>query len=236
MNSNWTNEDLRAAIKAYLEMLDHERNGTSYVKTEFYKKLSKNHDPSAKSFEYRMQNISHILDTQGRQWIPGLKPARNVGTNVTARIERILSEVEKKVIETSASFEEEVRNIQSKIGSEPPKGTKKPHSTSYQTTHYERDPKVVAWVLNQANGICECCEKPAPFNKGDGTPFLEVHHIQRLADDGEDTVNNAIALCPNCHRELHFGSGKMNLAKSLVDKIDRLNSPAIQAMSQKSSK
>jgi predicted HNH restriction endonuclease len=21
-----------------------------------------------------------------------------------------------------------------------------------------------------------------------------------------DTVNNAIAVCPNCHRELHFGS------------------------------
>ena len=22
---------------------------------------------------------------------------------------------------------------------------------------------------------------------------------------GDDTVKNAIALCPNCHRELHFG-------------------------------
>ncbi|WP_342542729.1 HNH endonuclease signature motif containing protein [Paenisporosarcina sp. FSL H8-0542] len=36
-------------------------------------------------------------------------------------------------------------------------------------------------------------------------PYLEVHHIKRLADNGEDSVENAIAVCPNCHRELHFG-------------------------------
>ena len=44
------------------------------------------------------------------------------------------------------------------------------------------------------------------FNrKKDNTPYLEVHHIIRLADDGDDSVENAIALCPNCHREAHFG-------------------------------
>jgi 5-methylcytosine-specific restriction protein A len=26
-----------------------------------------------------------------------------------------------------------------------------------------------------------------------------------LAEGGEDTVENALALCPNCHRRLHFG-------------------------------
>ncbi|WP_163591073.1 HNH endonuclease, partial [Klebsiella variicola] len=39
----------------------------------------------------------------------------------------------------------------------------------------------------------------------DGTPFLEVHHIEWLSNGGEDSVENAIALCPNCHRQAHFG-------------------------------
>jgi len=61
-------------------------------------------------------------------------------------------------------------------------------------------------VLSRANGICENCDKPAPFiRRRDGTPYLEVHHIIQLSKGGNDTINNAVAICPNCHRELHFG-------------------------------
>jgi len=71
---------------------------------------------------------------------------------------------------------------------------------------YVRNPDVVAEVLILANGMCERCAKPAPFfRKKDGEPYLEVHHIKLLADGGEDTVENAMALCPNCHRQLHYG-------------------------------
>lgn len=74
---------------------------------------------------------------------------------------------------------------------------------------YVRNPDVVAEVLERAKGVCEQCAKPAPFiRRSDRTPFLEVHHRVRLADGGSDTVDNAIALCPNCHRELHFGVDK----------------------------
>ena len=81
---------------------------------------------------------------------------------------------------------------------------------------------MVAWILNFANGICECCKKPAPFNKEDGTSFLEVHHLKRLADGGSDTTTNAIAVCPNCHRELHFGVNKENIKMKLYDSVNRL--------------
>lgn len=71
---------------------------------------------------------------------------------------------------------------------------------------YDRNPDVVAEVLLRANGCCERCSNPAPFTRRrDNTPYLEVHHIQQLAHGGDDTVANAIALCPNCHRESHFG-------------------------------
>ncbi|RIW27624.1 HNH endonuclease [Bacillus salacetis] len=81
-----------------------------------------------------------------------------------------------------------------------------PESFEVKTRAFKRNPDVIAEVLIRANGVCEKCNKEAPFFRAsDGTPYLEVHHIKRLADGGEDTVENAIAVCPNCHRELHFG-------------------------------
>ena len=41
----------------------------------------------------------------------------------------------------------------------------------------------------------------APFIKENGAPFLEIHHLKRLADGGSDTISNTVAICPNCHRE-----------------------------------
>jgi len=69
---------------------------------------------------------------------------------------------------------------------------------------FRRNPDVVAEVLERAKGECEKCRKPAPFiRRSDGSPYLEVHHKHALADGGEDTVVNALAICPNCHREAH---------------------------------
>lgn len=75
-----------------------------------------------------------------------------------------------------------------------------------QSSAFVRNPDVIAEVLERAGGVCEECRNPAPFvRKSDGTPYLEVHHVIQLAVGGEDTVENAIALCPNCHRKRHFG-------------------------------
>jgi hypothetical protein len=74
------------------------------------------------------------------------------------------------------------------------------------TRSFRRNPDVVAAVLERANGICEACGSKASFLRAsDGTPYLEVHHKVMLADGGPDTVDNAIAACPNCHRRFHFG-------------------------------
>lgn len=74
------------------------------------------------------------------------------------------------------------------------------------TVVFIRNPDVVAEVLAQAKGVCSLCNQKAPFTrKKDQTPYLEVHHRKRLADGGADTVANAIAICPNCHRKAHHG-------------------------------
>ncbi len=71
---------------------------------------------------------------------------------------------------------------------------------------FVRNTDVVAEVLERADGVCEGCRSPAPFVKqSDGTPYLEVHHRVFLSAGGPDTVENALALCPNCHRQRHYG-------------------------------
>ena len=83
--------------------------------------------------------------------------------------------------------------------------SKTPVLTEVTTRVYKRSPYMVAEVLLRANGKCQSCRCDAPFLKEDGTPFLEVHHIEWLSKGGEDSVENAIALCPNCHRQAHYG-------------------------------
>ena len=82
---------------------------------------------------------------------------------------------------------------------------RKPKTRTATVLVFDRNPDVVAEVLVRSSGKCELCDKPAPFKRADGTPYLEVHHRIRLADGGDDTVENAIAVCPNCHRQEHFG-------------------------------
>ncbi len=74
------------------------------------------------------------------------------------------------------------------------------------STQYIRDPYVSEYVKKKANGICQDCKRPAPFiNKKTGAPYLETHHIIPLSQGGSDTIDNVIALCPNCHRKRHYG-------------------------------
>lgn len=83
----------------------------------------------------------------------------------------------------------------------------KPASIEVVARAFRRNPDVIAEVLIRAGGKCEHCGKAAPFlRKSDGSPYLEVHHKHMLADGGDDTVENAIALCPNCHRQSHYGA------------------------------
>ncbi len=84
--------------------------------------------------------------------------------------------------------------------------TKKPQKKIVKQIVFQRNQYVVAEALFRANGFCGRCKQPAPFYRdNDSTPYLEVHHIKTLAEGGDDTLENVIVLCPNCHRQAHFG-------------------------------
>lgn len=103
-----------------------------------------------------------------------------------------------------------------------PTGNLTPNKTTQNTEAFIRDPKVKAWVLKLANGICESCDSPAPFFKQDGMPYLEVHHVLPLSEGGSDRVSNAIAVCPNCHMRFHYASDKIEIRKEAINKLSRL--------------
>lgn len=201
MSDSWSKEELRASVEAYVEMQGKERQGKPFTKKRYYEGLAAKFGRTEKAFEYRMQNISYVMTLLGRDWLTGLKPAKNVGANVAAEIEAMIAEAEGRKFVPVAAFEIEAREEARKKHLAKPQGNCHPASTSFAITQYQRDAAVKAWVLQQANGKCESCDQPAPFNGSDGQPFLEVHHVRQLADNGSDTITNAVALCPNCHKE-----------------------------------
>jgi predicted HNH restriction endonuclease len=104
----------------------------------------------------------------------------------------------------------------------PPIGVRNPQTEELTIIEIARDERVRRWVASNAKGRCEACEKPAPFTGADGLPFLEVHHLKTLAEGGSDQISNAVAVCPNCHRELHQGKRAIEVKERLYSRVPRL--------------
>lgn len=132
-------------------------------------------------------------------WSKVLNPPEWSG-KLTSRFEEELdADLQKEVKKSLASS---ATNRRKRLKESSPK----PKQVQVISKAYIRNADVIAEVLHRASGICEECGRDAPFTRASNlTPYLEVHHIIPLSENGEDTVANAIALCPNCHREAHFG-------------------------------
>jgi hypothetical protein len=93
--------------------------------------------------------------------------------------------------------------------------------THVPSMRYPRDARVRSRVLQRAAGKCELCGKRG-FKQADGSYYLESHHIIALAKEGADRMKNVIALCPNHHREAHFGRGRKILEARMVSVVMKL--------------
>ncbi len=93
---------------------------------------------------------------------------------------------------------------------------KHPKTTMTKIEREQRSGLVVEYVKARANGVCQLCGKPAPFYNKAGEPYLECHHIVWLAKVGDDNVDNAVALCPNCHRKMHIINEPVDVEKLKV--------------------
>jgi len=145
-------------------------------------------------FEY----VTHNKESDGSMWFRLQR--RQIFTHSASFSEnQYRVELSKRITEsrksTSTERQERLKTAQAK-----------PKSRTATVVVHDRNPDVIAEVLERANGVCEWCKQPAPFiRRSNQTPYLEVHHVQLLAEDGADTVENARALCANCHRKAHYG-------------------------------
>lgn len=85
---------------------------------------------------------------------------------------------------------------------------------------YTRDLKVKQYTLRRANGKCDLCDKEAPFVSNKNEPYLESHHVVPLSKNGKDSIVNTVALCPNCHKEMHYGKDNKKNLQKLKTKLD----------------
>lgn len=105
-----------------------------------------------------------------------------------------------------------------KLAKEAKKKASQPTVTTAITKTYYRDPTIAAYVKKRANGQCQLCAQKAPFNDKDGEPYLECHHITWLSKGGMDSIDNCVALCPNCHRKMHVVNDPEDI-KLLMSKL-----------------
>ncbi len=99
-----------------------------------------------------------------------------------------------------------------------PEGNTAPDRGKVTGYAYKRDQRVRNYVVQRANGKCEYCGQGA-FILPDGSGYVEAHHIIALASDGCDTVDNVIGLCPNHHREAHYGVSAQALEQKFIEKL-----------------
>lgn len=135
----------------------------------------------------------------------------NIGSQVYAwkvsTAEPVLSEVASKIASTAnaADLLERARKAKGKPAKQPK-----------TISDFKRNLAVVAGALARSKGRCEMPKcSTSLFKKEDGSNFLEVHHVVPLGEGGDDTLINAAALCPMCHRELHYGAERLPKRKVL---------------------
>ncbi|SFB49168.1 5-methylcytosine-specific restriction enzyme A [Pseudomonas simiae] len=227
--TDWSDSELAAAVEAYLKMSALEKSGQPFNKA-LENRLLREGPVAGRakgSIEFRMQNISTVLVRMGWDRIEGYKPAKNVGTSVEERIRQALAAQGVFESEDAAQTADEqtlirrASKLQQQAFPKLPDGIAQPQKVSTLSTVFVRDPKVRAWVLKEANGICEGCGSNAPFEVN-GLPFLEVHHVKHLAQKGSDRITNAVALCPNCHQRCHRSSDRDAFTEALYSKVGRL--------------
>lgn len=196
--ADWTDEELRAAVAGYTEMMRLDEAGTPYVKAHYYRQLAERFGRVEGAFERRMQNISHLLDERGLRWLSGLKPQENIGPTVEPRLlgflEELISELTPPVV-----FADDVPDLPGVI-----EGAKK----RVTVNAYERDPTAKARCVKRWGCVCVVCT----FDFGDvygelGEGFIHVHHLQPLHTIGEAyelmPEEDLRPVCPNCHAMLH---------------------------------
>jgi 5-methylcytosine-specific restriction enzyme A len=229
VNAEWSDHEYTLIVKEYLSSLNKLESGQDANIFHIIQSIVENEQisKSEKSIVQKLRNISFTLTQFCKPHILEIKPLHD-NYGVHEKISKILSLL--NYIDLN-NYEPapEGKNLNKKVQiflqtsfTGKPQGIKSPIQTQTTVSNYLRDPLVKAWIIQNANGSCELCGNPAPFLSPENQPYLESHHVKTLADGGPDTIENTVALCPNCHRACHYGKEKITLQERLLFNIERL--------------
>ena len=119
---NWSQSEIDASVRQYLFMLEKEKRGDEFSKAEV-NRLLRTDELAARSrgsIEYRMCNISAVMEKEGKAILGGYKPRKNVGSQVEKMIvsaihsrTQISEEVEtaRNVMRSIFANQTELRNL-----------------------------------------------------------------------------------------------------------------------------
>lgn len=99
-------------------------------------------------------------------------------------------------------------------------GDSKPEVRQRLVNTINRNTKAVA-DIKALYKTCQITGDKFIFNKRDGSPYLEAHHLEPLAKGGADSPRNLVVLSPLVHKMLHYADVTgLNLAKIVDGKLN----------------
>jgi hypothetical protein len=97
--TDWTAEQVAIVVANYFLMLERERAGDKINKADLYRRLSPGVGRSEKSIEWKLRNVSAVLEELGIAWISGLLPAHNYQDTLVEAVEAQLGQHPKVLID-----------------------------------------------------------------------------------------------------------------------------------------
>lgn len=78
-------------------------------------------------------------------------------------------------------------------------------------------------LVIEAEGHCELCDKPAPFNDPEGFPYLKLYTVSPktvICQGSGMRLNNSVVLCPDCYEMVTIVNSKADMA-TVKEKADK---------------
>lgn len=192
----WTEDELAAAVDAYRQMEAQLTSGSRIEKATVYKELADLHGRTPKAWEYRMQNISHVLEQAGERWLPGLRPAANVGTRVEAILAKLLSRSMAVVSHVSGPtkelLEREVKLAEASGRFSPSDALDERRRVLASIVRRRGQAAFRSALLHAYDGRCA-------MTGCDVTDALEAAHIHPYIGQASNVVNNGLLLRADIH-------------------------------------
>lgn len=121
----------------------------------------------------------------------------------------------------SANSEKEIEELEKRMKDETPE-------VKERVSKYIERGTISKKIKKLTNFKCLLCEKigvsPYSFEKKNGEYYVETHHVEPVSNmkKGSLGILNLITVCPNHHRQLHYGNSEVieNTGKYFIFNID----------------